>query len=110
MVHGMMVRFGKASGDAFILDTLVHTCILLLLGIPFDGRDIWQFHLIADDSLDNMWRADPTSFLNLGPDTHRPRCWPWSNDTVLPYERYACIVAYHMYSFNLNLIYHAGHF
>lgn len=54
--------------------------------IPFDGRDVWQFTLVADDSLENMWRADPASFVNLGP-AHRPRCWPWSNDVELPYGR-----------------------
>ncbi|KAL7538382.1 hypothetical protein ACHAXR_008516 [Thalassiosira sp. AJA248-18] len=54
--------------------------------IPFDGRDIWQFTLVADDSLGNLWRADPSSFLNLGP-AHRPRCWPWSNESNLPYQR-----------------------
>lgn len=57
-------------------------------GIPFDGRDIWQFTLVADDSKECMWRADPLSFVNLGP-VHRPRCWPWSNDNALPYQRYA---------------------
>lgn len=55
-------------------------------GIPFDGRDIWQFTLVADDSMENLWRADPSSFVSLGP-MHRPRCWPWSNDNDLPYER-----------------------
>ena len=54
--------------------------------IPFDGRDVWQFTLVADDSLENMWRTDPASFVNLGP-AHRPRCWPWSNDADLPYGR-----------------------
>ena len=24
-------------------------------GIPFDGRDVWQFTLIADDSMENLW-------------------------------------------------------
>ena len=55
-------------------------------GIPFDGRDIWQFTLVADDSLEQLWRADPYSFVNLGP-AHRPRCWPWSNENALPYQR-----------------------
>jgi hypothetical protein len=42
--------------------------------------------LVCDDSLENMWRLDPLSFVNLGPD-HRPRCWPWSESNVLPFER-----------------------
>ena len=37
-------------------------------------------------SMDNLWRADPFSFFNLGR-VHMPRCWPWSNDNRLPYER-----------------------
>ncbi|KAL7549610.1 hypothetical protein ACHAWF_012872 [Thalassiosira exigua] len=55
-------------------------------GIPFDGRDVWQFALVADDSMENLWRADPSSFINLGP-AHRPRCWPWSDGNLLPYQR-----------------------
>eukprot|EP01082_Thalassiosira_pseudonana_P005710 g5660.t1 g5660 contig2:1000675-1002217(-) len=46
--------------------------------IPFDGRDLWQFTLINNDSHeDNMWQADPASFVNLGRE-ERARCWPWS--------------------------------
>ena len=33
-----------------------------------------------------MWRVDPLTFVNLGR-THRPRCWPWSESNVLPFER-----------------------
>jgi len=55
-------------------------------GIPFDGRDVWGFTLVCDDSLENMWRVDPLSFVNLG-SNHRPRCWPWSDSDVLPFER-----------------------
>ena len=55
-------------------------------GIPFDGRDICQFTLVADDSMENVWRVDPSSFVILGA-VHRPRCWPWSNANVLPYDR-----------------------
>ena len=62
-------------------------------GIPFDGRDIWQVTLVADDSMKNMWRVDPTSFVNLGAN-HQPRCWPWSKKVVLPYERYVRLAGY----------------
>ena len=55
-------------------------------GIPFDGRDVWQFVLVANDRFDNIWRLDHSSFVNLGRNC-RPRCWPWSNDNVLPYPR-----------------------
>ena len=41
---------------------------------------------MADDSLENMWRVVPTSFVNMGRD-HRPRCWPWSDENELPYGR-----------------------
>ena len=93
----------------FIHHCLYGTQLSFIPGIPFDGRDVVQFYLIADDSLDNMWRAEPTSFLNLGPD-HRPRCWPWSNDTVLPYERYVSCCTYECtFTFNLRLIHHMVH-
>lgn len=54
--------------------------------IPFDGRDAWQLTLVADDSKENVWNFKPGSLVNLGRDRY-PRCWPWSNDTELPYER-----------------------
>ena len=55
-------------------------------GIPVDGRDVWQFDLIADDSMQNMLIADTASFQNLGRKV-RPRCWPWSLDNELPLPR-----------------------
>ncbi len=55
-------------------------------GIPFDGRDIYQWELVFDDSKANKWTLDKTTLVNLGRD-RRPRCWPWSNDAVLPYPR-----------------------
>lgn len=54
--------------------------------IPFDGRDVWRFVLVADDSMENIWRADNESFVNLGR-SHRNRCWPWSEGSTLPFER-----------------------
>eukprot|EP00581_Thalassiosira_minuscula_P009670 CAMPEP_0183708848 /NCGR_PEP_ID=MMETSP0737-20130205/5033_1 /TAXON_ID=385413 /ORGANISM="Thalassiosira miniscula, Strain CCMP1093" /LENGTH=33 /DNA_ID= /DNA_START= /DNA_END= /DNA_ORIENTATION= len=33
--------------------------------------------------MENIWRVDPSSFVNLGP-KHRPRCWPWSPSDNLP--------------------------
>jgi len=55
--------------------------------IPFDGRDLWQFTLINNDSHeDNMWQADPASFVNLGR-KERARCWPWSEGDELPFRR-----------------------
>lgn len=54
--------------------------------IPFDGRDVWQFTLVADDSFENLWRADPSSFVNLGRERH-VRCWPWCEEDVLSFER-----------------------
>ncbi|KAL7480312.1 hypothetical protein ACHAW6_006003 [Cyclotella cf. meneghiniana] len=54
--------------------------------IPIDGRDVWRFVLIADDSMANIWRADIESFSNLGRN-HRVRCWPWSEGNTLPFER-----------------------
>mmetsp|Transcript_83 Transcript_83/g.174 ORF Transcript_83/g.174 Transcript_83/m.174 type:complete len:131 (-) Transcript_83:123-515(-) len=50
--------------------------------IPLDGRDVWQFTLVLDDHKENFWVVKPDSFVNLGRDRH-PRCWPWSNETVL---------------------------
>eukprot|EP00523_Entomoneis_sp_CCMP467_P017314 CAMPEP_0168804986 /NCGR_PEP_ID=MMETSP0726-20121227/798_1 /TAXON_ID=265536 /ORGANISM="Amphiprora sp., Strain CCMP467" /LENGTH=208 /DNA_ID=CAMNT_0008856847 /DNA_START=117 /DNA_END=743 /DNA_ORIENTATION=- len=55
-------------------------------GIPFDGRDIWQFTLIFDDTKASKWVLKPDSLINLGRDRH-PRCWPWSNEMELPYTR-----------------------
>lgn len=55
-------------------------------GIPIDGRDVWQFTLVLNDHMENMWVVEKESFRNLGPD-RRPRCWPWSTETELPYER-----------------------
>ncbi len=55
-------------------------------GIPFDGRDIWRFSMIADDSQEFIWHADPASFSNLG-QYQRFRCWPWSEDDDLPFRR-----------------------
>ena len=54
--------------------------------IPFDGRDVWRFVLIADDSMRNIWHADPNSFVNLGRN-QRNRCWPWSEGNELPFKR-----------------------
>lgn len=34
----------------------------------------------------NIWVLKPNSFQKLELNQH-PRCWPWSNDTELPYER-----------------------
>lgn len=67
--------------------------------IPFDGRDIWRFSLVADDSAGCMWIPDPASFVNLGhgATTHRrPRGWPW-NDAVdeLPYPRTGTDLPFH---------------
>ena len=61
--------------------------------IPIDGRDIWRFILIADDSRSNIWRADPASFVNLGQD-QRNRCWPWSDGDVLPFERQSAVMVF----------------
>jgi hypothetical protein len=55
-------------------------------GIPFDARDVWRFKLRFDDHLDHMWTLDVESLENLGRDV-RPRCWPWSEGTELPFER-----------------------
>jgi hypothetical protein len=56
-------------------------------GIPFDGSDIWQFTVVfLNDQKDNMWVIQPGSFRNLGQD-RQVRCWPWTNDRTLPYER-----------------------
>lgn len=55
--------------------------------LPFDGRDVWQFTLEFDDHMHNKWVIkQPDLFHNLGSDRH-PRCWPWSNEDELPYER-----------------------
>eukprot|EP00956_Cyclotella_meneghiniana_P043075 scaffold251771_cov103-Cyclotella_meneghiniana.AAC.5 len=54
--------------------------------IPFDGRDVWRFVLIADDSMRNIWHAEPNSFVNLGRN-QRNRCWPWSEGNELPFKR-----------------------
>lgn len=54
-------------------------------GIPFDGREVWQFALALNDHKENMWIVQPNSFRNLGRCRH-PRCWPWSNGNELPYE------------------------
>eukprot|EP00804_Cyclotella_cryptica_P001516 CCRYP_003727-RC/>CCRYP_003727-RC protein AED:0.06 eAED:0.06 QI:121/1/1/1/0.5/0.4/5/2078/296 len=54
--------------------------------IPFDGRDVWRFILVADDSMENIWRADTDSFINLGR-SRRERCWPWAEGNTLPFER-----------------------
>lgn len=55
-------------------------------GIPFDGRDVWQVTLIADDSKSHYWVYKPGSLVNLGRDRF-PRCWPWSDVNESPYER-----------------------
>lgn len=54
--------------------------------IPLDGRDIWEYTLVADDSKYNMLEADMSSFRNLGRNV-QPRCWPWSLDRELPFQR-----------------------
>ena len=56
-------------------------------GIPFDGRDIYQFVLQFNDISQNKWcLEDAKTFVNLG-SGQRVRCWPWSNQEVLPYKR-----------------------
>jgi hypothetical protein len=55
-------------------------------GLPFDGRDIWQFTLVMNDNFQNGWVIQPGSFHNLGRD-RQARCWPWTNDRKLPYGR-----------------------
>jgi len=55
-------------------------------GIPVDGRDVWQFDLIVDESMKNKLVADLRSFRNLGRKV-QPRCWPWSQENVLPVKR-----------------------
>lgn len=52
--------------------------------IPFNGHDVWQFTLRANDSMVNLWTIVHQSFRNLGSNRH-PRCWPWSNEEELPY-------------------------
>lgn len=42
--------------------------------------------MIADDSQECIWHADPSSFTNLGR-YQKPRCWPWSEGDDLPFER-----------------------
>lgn len=54
-------------------------------GIPFDGRDVWQFTVMFNDHMENKWILKPNSFRNLGRNC-RPRCWPWSNEEDLPYD------------------------
>ena len=53
--------------------------------IPFDGRDVWRFVLVADDSMEHIWRVDPDSFVNMGRN-QRNRNWPWSDGNDLPYQ------------------------
>jgi hypothetical protein len=55
-------------------------------GIPFDGRDIWQFTVVMNDQMENKWVIQPGTFRNLGQD-RQVRCWPWTNDRTLPYKR-----------------------
>merc|ERR1712146_796188 len=53
-------------------------------GIPFDGRDVWRFTIVADDSKNDVWMVKSGTLRNLGPDSSYPRCWPWSEDDQLP--------------------------
>jgi hypothetical protein len=53
---------------------------------PFDGRDVWQLTLKADDEKQNYWRFKPGSLINLERDVF-PRCWPWTSSNELPYTR-----------------------
>jgi len=55
-------------------------------GIPFDGRDVYRWTMVFNEHLVNKWTLDKESFVNLGRE-RRPRCWPWSNEDELPYER-----------------------
>ena len=55
-------------------------------GIPFDGRDVWQLTLKADDEKQNYWTFKPGSLINLGRDAF-PRCWPWTSSNESPYKR-----------------------
>jgi hypothetical protein len=55
-------------------------------GIPFDGRDVWQFTLVFNDTKNCKWVLKPDSMVNLGRERH-PRCFPWSNEQELPYAR-----------------------
>jgi hypothetical protein len=55
-------------------------------GLPFDGRDIWQFTVVMNDHMENKWVIKPGTFRNLGQD-RQVRCWPWTNDRLLPYKR-----------------------
>jgi hypothetical protein len=55
-------------------------------GLPFDGRDIWQFTVVMNDHMENKWVVQPGSFRNLG-QNRQVRCWPWTSDHTLPYQR-----------------------
>ena len=55
-------------------------------GIPFDGRDVWQLTLVADDSKHDVWTFKPGSLVKLERDQF-PRCWPWTKEDELPYAR-----------------------
>lgn len=56
-------------------------------GIPFDGRDVWQLTLIANDAVMNYWTFKPGSLVKLERDTAYPRCWPFSDANESPYTR-----------------------